>query len=69
VLPLTYTEHRPPSDLKPWVACFWQIVGTVAGDTPSQHRVLPDGCADVLFDLAGTRRFGGMTAVVVGANS
>jgi AraC-like DNA-binding protein len=66
---LTYTEHRPPSDLTPWIACFWQIVGGIGDGPPVLHRVLPDGCADLLFDLEGTRRIGGTPADLVGPMS
>jgi methylphosphotriester-DNA--protein-cysteine methyltransferase len=67
--PLSYSEHRPPSDLAPWVACFWQITGLTAHGMSHRHRVLPDGCADVLFDLEATRRGSGMPAEVVGPMS
>jgi AraC-like DNA-binding protein len=67
--PLTYTEYRPPIDLAPWIACFWQIAGEIADGAPVLHRVLPDGCADVLFDLESTRRSGGTPADLVGPMS
>lgn len=67
--PLTYTEYLPPIDLAPWVACFWQITGEIADGAPCPHRVLPDGCADVLFDLETTRRSGGTPADLVGPMS
>ena len=63
---LTYVEHLPPPDLAPWVACFWRIVGE-AVDVP--HRVLPDGCADLLFDLAGARASGGASTDLIGPMS
>lgn len=50
---MIYTEYPPPADLAPWVACFWRIAGRASDDAPVRHRVLPDGCADVLFDLSG----------------
>jgi AraC-like DNA-binding protein len=69
-LHLTYYEHRPPPDLVPWVACFWRIRGASGGDgSPHLHRVLPDGCADLLFDLESTRRRGGTHAALVGPMS
>jgi len=68
-LRLTYSEHRPPSDLAAWVACFWQIRGTLADGASHSHRVLPDGCADLLFDLQTTRQSGGMPAELVGPMS
>jgi AraC-like DNA-binding protein len=66
---LNYTEHRPPPDLAPWVACFWQIRGTLAADARHFQRVLPDGCADLLFDLETARRCGGSPAELVGPMS
>ena len=68
-LRLAYSEHRPPSDLAPWVACFWQIRGSVREDAAHPHRVLPDGCADLLFDLESARRAGGMPAELIGPMS
>jgi AraC-like DNA-binding protein len=50
-LSLTYTEYGPPRDLVAWVACFWRITGCATHGAPFQHRVLPDGCADLMFDL------------------
>jgi AraC-like DNA-binding protein len=67
-LSLTYTELLPPSDLAPWVACFWQIAGAGVGDSVL-HRVLPDGCADLLLDLDGCRRAGRASVKVVGPMS
>jgi AraC-like DNA-binding protein len=49
---MIYAEYRPPRDLAPWVACFWRITGCATEAIPFQHRVLPDGCADLLFDLS-----------------
>jgi AraC-like DNA-binding protein len=49
---MVYLEQRPPPDLAPWVACFWQMSGQSAAFA---HRVLPDGCADWLLDLQAAR--------------
>lgn len=49
---MIYTEYRPPRDLIPWVACLWRISGCASEATPVQHRVLPDGCTDLLFNLS-----------------
>jgi AraC-like DNA-binding protein len=68
-LRLTYTEHRPPPDLAPWIACFWEIRGATHDGTSHLHRVLPDGCADLLFDLEAARRSGGAPAQLVGPMS
>ena len=66
---LQYVEHLPSRELASWVACFWQISGVVPDGAPFLHRVLPDGCADVLFDIEGARRAGGTPADVVGPMS
>jgi AraC-like DNA-binding protein len=43
-----YSEILPSAALEPWVECFW----TRTSDAPSgPHRILPDGCADLVFDL------------------
>jgi AraC-like DNA-binding protein len=45
---MSYREIAPSAALRPWVECFW----THSDDAPSgAHRVLPDGCADLVFDL------------------
>jgi hypothetical protein len=50
VTPRRYAEHAPDAALAPWVECFW----TADADAPgAPNRVLPDGCADVIVDLAG----------------
>jgi AraC-like DNA-binding protein len=45
-----YAEIAPSPLLRPWVECFWTRAeeGRVGG----QHRILPDGCADFVFDLS-----------------
>jgi AraC-like DNA-binding protein len=46
-----YQEHSPPADLRAWVQCLWTMESLAAD--PGTHRVLPDGCIDILFDVAG----------------
>ncbi|HEX7829077.1 MAG TPA: helix-turn-helix transcriptional regulator [Thermoanaerobaculia bacterium] len=46
---MPYAEIRPTAALQPWVECFWTNRDDAAG--PREHRVLPDGCADLVFDL------------------
>lgn len=44
----TYREFPPPRGLASHVLCIWsQVIG--AGETVHRHRVLPDGCADVVW--------------------
>jgi AraC-like DNA-binding protein len=47
-----YREHPPCAPLRSHVACYW----TLRGDEAPGHRVLPDGCMDLLFDLSGALR-------------
>src|SRR5690242_15747293 len=63
---LTYTEYLPPRDLTPWVACLWRIAGRAVDVS---HRVLPDGCADLLFDLEEARGPGGASTDLIGPMS
>ena len=45
---MPYAEFAPTAALRPWVECFW----TSRDDADSgERRVLPDGCADLVFDL------------------
>jgi len=47
---VTYREIAPTAALRPWVECFWtRSVG--GGQAIVPVRVLPDGCADLVFDL------------------
>jgi AraC-like DNA-binding protein len=44
----TYREHPPPPALAGHVLCVWsQTIGP--GERSYRHRVLPDGCADVVW--------------------
>ncbi|HLW87447.1 MAG TPA: AraC family transcriptional regulator [Terriglobales bacterium] len=41
----TYLELAPPPHLADSVECFW----TMTSEEGFRHRVLPDGCADIIF--------------------
>jgi AraC-like DNA-binding protein len=56
-----YLEHPPSAPLRHIVECYWSLE-TSADDAARAHRVLPDGCMDLLFDLRG-----GSEAQVIGA--
>jgi AraC-like DNA-binding protein len=46
--PSTYRERRPIPALADHVLCVWsQVIG--AGEAIHRHRVLPDGCADLVW--------------------
>jgi AraC-like DNA-binding protein len=44
-----YAEIVPGPRLQPFLECFWTIRSE--GGVAAPHRVLPDGCADLIFDL------------------
>ena len=46
-----YTEYPPCDALATYVACFWTRTSP-GGAAPDTHRVLPDGCLDILCRLA-----------------
>jgi AraC-like DNA-binding protein len=58
-----YREMAPPATLSPFVRCYWELRGT-SDAVPSAKRVLPDGCADLLFDFADLARRDGQTDTV-----
>jgi len=41
-----YTEHAPSPRFARYIECYWKL--RAADDDPA-HRVLPDGCADIIF--------------------
>lgn len=49
-----YREVPPPLLLRPLVECFWTLEAP-PGAARREHRVLPDGCVDVIFDLGAAR--------------
>ena len=59
---LEYREHPAPRPLRPWVACLWRMRGIAPAAL--SHRVLPDGCADLLLDLNATRDEGAGATLV-----
>ena len=69
MIDVPYTEVAPPADLAPYVDRFWFRTRR-RGDPSSLHRVLPDGCVDVIVSAdRGTARFvGTMTRALVVAD-
>lgn len=67
-----YREIPPPEPLAPYVDCFWTLHAPRPLRRARRHRVLPDGCSDVIFDLRDPRAGGraprhGLRSYVVGA--
>lgn len=60
-----YREHPPAPALRAHVACYWMLRGHPS--PTAGHRVLPDGCLDLLFDLrtGAAHVIGIMTAAIV----
>jgi len=57
-----YREQRPATALAAHVECYWTLRTEIFhGADPAPFAVLPDGCMDILFNLAATPR-----ATVVG---
>ena len=51
----SYREYSPSDTLRPFVDCFWtrDIVAAQSGDRATLvHRVLPDGCIDVVLTFS-----------------
>lgn len=46
-----FMEYAPCEALRSHVVCFWTGAPTKPQKTPYLHRVLPDGCTDIIFDL------------------
>lgn len=61
---MSYAETAPPPELASLVECFWRIDGPV-----SEHRVLPDGCIDIILMNGQARVVGTMTHAIVAAPS
>ncbi|TVX97723.1 helix-turn-helix transcriptional regulator [Cohnella terricola] len=58
---LTYREIPACASLRPFVACYWYLESSSPLLEEVPHRVLPDGCVDILFDItAGEVRFVGV---------
>ena len=57
--PASYREYAPSEKLRPFVECLWtrDSVAREPSDRstqpPSVHRVLPDGCIDVVLGFSG----------------
>ena len=62
-----YQEYAPPLSLAPFVECFWSRGGSRGAETqPRSHRVLPDGCVDIIVPF-GERGIEGGQGLAVGA--
>jgi AraC-like DNA-binding protein len=47
-----YAEHAPSAALADYIACYWSSVSTGDGPYPRRiHRIIPDGCIDIIVNL------------------
>lgn len=46
-----FREFAPSEQLLPYITCFWSGELRTRHPIQYQHRVLPDGCADIIFNL------------------
>jgi AraC-like DNA-binding protein len=60
---LMYREYAPGPTLAQTVECYWSSTAVAPAGGSILHRVLPDGCMDLLFDFAAA---GGEHATIVG---
>ncbi|MNK83124.1 Bifunctional transcriptional activator/DNA repair enzyme AdaA [compost metagenome] len=58
---LSYREISPSKALQPFVACYWFLNSVTPLYEVVPHRVLPDGCVDILVDFtSGEAHFVGV---------
>ena len=48
---VSYVEYAPCEALRPFVACYWTMTAEVIPARGIEHRILPDGCTDILFEV------------------
>ncbi|MFS0725029.1 DUF6597 domain-containing transcriptional factor [Paenibacillus sp. 1P07SE] len=46
-----YREFSPHPKLADCIACYWSLEVSRQRNQPILHRILPDGCVDLIFDL------------------
>jgi AraC-like DNA-binding protein len=49
---VTYRQFRPSVQLLPFIECYWELKGSVNGKPDPPEQLLPDGCAELIFNLA-----------------
>ena len=48
---MQYEEITPAEPLPKYIKCFW-VMHAPAGESSRQERILPDGCTEMVFNLA-----------------
>lgn len=49
-------QYSPSEQLQPYISCYWTMASTIELEKPILHRIIPDGCIDVIFDLSERSR-------------
>jgi len=51
---IQYREYAPCEELRPYVECYWSgIAHPPESTSATAHRVVPDGCIDIVFEFKG----------------
>ncbi len=53
---MTYTEFRPNELLSPYIDTYWY--GFSFNEKEEFHKILPDGCVDIIFSFGEAKQFG-----------
>lgn len=54
---VNYVELNPSSYLSNFVSCYWIVEAKKSEVKSISHRILPDGCIDIVFDFIEQRAF------------
>ncbi|NOU65329.1 hypothetical protein GC096_14945 [Paenibacillus sp. LMG 31461] len=46
-----YREYAPSKALVPYIACYWKLDFRTDDGKDLLHRIIPDGCADIIIDM------------------
>jgi AraC-like DNA-binding protein len=68
-VPAGYFEHDPPADLAGQVVCFWTRAPEAEASAEGSriHRVLPDGCVDIVIGFGSASSSGAASLEVTEA--
>ncbi len=61
-----YAEYAPAPHLHSWVCCYWSSAVHPQQDH-QLHRIIPDGCIDIIFDLDAGDHRGAFLSSLMGA--
>ena len=48
---INFRTYVPGKHLQPYISCYWTMTSEIELEKPIPHRVIPDGCADIILDL------------------